>query len=373
MKNIYKSLFALGLIFSLNSCEDEQDLMFLQPEATFEILSPVSGESSVLNPDTPLNPGVSLTWSKADFGTPTEITYSVEVDKSGDNFDTPTVITSTTNNYVTITSDVLNSASVGVGLVPFSEGGLEIRIKATVGTTASNESFSDVITYLVTPYSTDLPKIYVVGNFLSSSGYGNDWTAADAVPIAASAFGKTDFEGYVYMNGTSNEFKFLPTNISFDGDYGDDGSFSGVLVQTGESNCQLNGAGYYNVKANTGEVSADNPNGLTYSTTLTNWAITGSATPLSWPSGPEGTDGQDHDMTYNQTTKKWEITINLTGGNEIKFRANNAWALNFGDDDTSDNLLNAGGGNIAVNASGTYFVELDFSNPREYSYTLTLQ
>lgn len=359
MKNIYKSLLALGLIFSLNSCEDEQDLLFLQPEATFEILSPISGEGAVLNPDTPLNPGVSLTWSKADFGTPTEITYSVEIDKSGDNFDSPTVITSTTNNYVTITSDVLNSVSVGVGLTPFSEGGLEIRIKATVGTATSNESFSNVITYLVTTYSTDLPKLAVPGNH-------QGWNPPTAPTIAASAFGETDYEGYIWLDGGH---KFLAPDSSGafnwgNTDWGDDGTFSGLLVETGESDCSAT-AGYYRVQANTTT--------LTYTETLTNWAITGSATPLSWPSGPDGTDGQDHDMTYNQTTKKWEITINLTGGNEIKFRANNAWALNFGDDDTSDDLLNEGGGNIAISASGTYFVELDFSNPREYTYTLTLQ
>ncbi|WP_445456782.1 SusE domain-containing protein [Flavobacterium sp. HNIBRBA15423] len=364
MKNIYKSLLALGLIFSLNSCEDEQDLLFLQPEATFEILSPISGEGAVLNPDTPLNPGVSLTWSEADFGTPTEITYSVEIDKSGDNFDSPTVITSTTNNYVTITSDVLNSASVGVGLTPFSEGGLEIRIKATVGTATSNESFSNVITYLVTTYSTDLPKLAVPGNH-------QGWNAPTAPLLAASEFGKTDFEGYVWLDGEfkfvaqspNGEFNFPPNGGP---DYGDDGTFSGVLVEENEVNINA-ASGYYYVKANTGEVTAANPNGLKYSIAIANWAITGAATPNGWPD-----PALDHDMTYNSSTKKWEIILPLTV-NEFKFRANNGWDLNLGGDSNGDEFMDYGGPNLNVATAGTYLIELDLSNPREYTYTLTLQ
>lgn len=353
MKNIYKSLLALGLIFSLNSCEDEQDLMFLQPEATFEILSPVSGEGAVLNPDTPLNPGVSLTWSKADFGTPTEITYSVEIDKSGDNFDTPVVITSTTNNYVTITSDVLNSASVGSGLIPFTEGGLEIRIKATVGTTASNESYSNVITYLVTPYSTDLPKLAVPGNH-------QGWNPPTAPTLAASAFGETDYEGYVWLDG-GHKFVAPDPSGAFNWgntDWGDDGTFSGVLVETGESDCVAT-AGYYRIQANTTT--------LTYSETLANWAVTGAATPNGWPD-----PAPDHDMTYDNTTKKWSVVLTLSAG-EFKFRANNAWDLNLGGDSNGDEYMDYGGPNLSVATAGTYLIELDLSNPRQYTYTLTAQ
>ena len=86
----------------------------------------------------------------------------------------------------------------------------------------------------------------------------------------------------------------------------------------------------------------------------------------------DGTDGQDVNLTYNMTTKKWEVITTLTGGQEIKFRANNAWSLNYGDTG-ADGSLNEGGDNIAISTTGSYLIELDLSNPREYTYTLTPQ
>ncbi|WP_395064925.1 SusE domain-containing protein [Flavobacterium sp.] len=372
MKNILiKSFVALAIIAGFNSCTDEQDLMFSKPEGSFKILSPNSGEGVVLDPTTLTNPGVSLTWEAKSYGSPTEITYTVQVDKSGDNFDTPINITSTTNTYATITSEVLNTKSLEAGLVPYTSSGLEIRIKSTIGTSASEEAFSDAITYIVKPYSTDLPKLYMTGNFLSNSGYGNNWTPANGVPIAASGFGQTSFEGFAYVNEASYAFLFLPTNVNFNGKYGDDGSFSGTL-QAGGSDITGTGAGYYYVKANT---AVTGPGALTYSLQQTNWAITGSATPLNWPSGPGGTAGQDQDMTYNQTTKKWQITIALTaGGNKFKFRANDDWGLNLGGDSAdADSSMDFGGPDLEVPASGLYKVELDLSHPRDYSWTATLQ
>ncbi len=367
MKNIIKSILAVALITSLTSCTDEQDLKFSQPAGSFAILSPQSGESVVLSPTTLTNPGLSLTWKAMDYGTPTEVTYKVQVDKTGDNFDTPIDLTSTTNTFASVTSEELNAKCLQAGLTPFTQGGLDVRIRSTVGTTATQEQFSSVIVYLVKPYSTDLPKIYVVGDFLNASGYGNNWTPGNAVPLSASAFGATDYEGFVNFNAASFEYKFLPTNTSFDGDFGDDGSFAGSLVQTGESNCTGTGANYYYVKANTAL--------LTYSVQPSAWAITGSATPLNWPAGPGGTAGQDQNMTYNPTTKKWEIIIALTaGGNEFKFRANDNWTLNLGKDGgDTDSSMDFGGDNLSVPAAGLYKVELNLSNPRNYSWTATLQ
>lgn len=364
MKNIVKSFLSIALVASLISCEDEQDLLFLTPEGSFEILTPSSGDEVELSPSTPLNPGLTLSWEDANYGTtPTEIRYEVEIDKTGDNFDTPLVLTSTTNTFVTINSAALNTAVLTIGLTPFSQGSIDVRIKSSVGSEGSEILYSNVINYLVTPFSTDLPKLYVIGNFLNASGYGADWSPAATLPsLASSAFGQTDFEGYVYMNVASPEFKLIPTNTSFDGDYGDDGNFAGTLAQTGDENIQLSAAGYYRIQANTST--------LTYSVQPTSWAITGSATPLGWPDNGI----QDQDMTYNLTTKKWEIIIPLTaGGNQFKFRANDAWTLNYGDDGNDGTLEFNSGSNLSVSASGTYLVELDLSNPRNYTWTATLQ
>ena len=375
MKNIIKSLMAIVMVTGIISCSDESNFAYVTPASSFAITSPTSG-SAILNALYPTNPGISLTWDAANFGTPTPIDYTVEFAKAGTDFaGTVYTATTTTKNYVSLNVEELNVASLAAGLDPFSPGELNVRIKATIGSQADLPKYSDIITYTVTPYSTDLPKIYVVGNFLNNSGYGTNWTPANAVPLAASAFGKTDFEGFVNMNEASFEYKFLPTNTSFDGDYGDDGSFSGTLVQTGESNCTGTGANYYYVKANTGVTTGTNPNGLSYTVQPASWAITGNATPLNWPAGPGGTPGQDQNLTYNTVSKKWEFIIQLTaGGNEFKFRANDNWTLNLGKDggDTDDSM-DYDGGNLTVPAAGLYKVELDLSKPRKYSWSATLQ
>jgi starch-binding outer membrane protein SusE/F len=350
MRNIVKSLLAFTLIAGFASCTDEQDLMFADNAGEFKILSPVSGEGVVLSPETPTNPGLSMTWEKMDYGTPTEVTYEVQVDKSGDNFDTPITLVQTTNTYVTITSDALNGASVASGLTPFTQGGLEVRIRSTVGTTGSEEKFSDVITYLVTPYSTDLPKLAVPGNH-------QGWNPPTAPRIASSAFGQTDYEGYMWLDGG---FKFVAPDTSGNfnwgnTDYGDDGSFAGVLTDTGEVDITAT-AGYYRVKANT--------TSLIYSVEATTWGIVGAATPGGWDNSTA--------LTYNATTKKWEGVVTLTAG-EYKFRANNAWTINLGGDSDADDSMNYDGPNLSVAAAGTYNVVLDLSNPRKYTSSVTLQ
>lgn len=350
MKNIVKSFLSIALVASLISCEDEQDLLFLTPEGSFEILTPTSGDEVTLNATTPLNPGLTMSWEDAKYGTtPTEITYEVEIDKTGDEFDNPLVLTSTTNTYVTITSDVLNSAVVTVGLTPFSQGSIDIRVKASVGAQSSEVQYSNVINYLVTPYSTELPKLAVPGNH-------QGWNPPTAPRIASSAFGETDYEGYVWLDGG---FKFVAPDASGNfnwgnTDYGDDGSFSGVLVETGESDCTAT-AGYYRVRAN--------PTAGTWSADPVSWGIIGAATPTGW--------GSDTDLTYNPTTKKLELaSIALVPG-AFKFRGNNAWSNGF-DLGTvnADGYLVDGGDLTFDGPAGNYKVILDLSNPRRYTYEL---
>jgi hypothetical protein len=58
---------------------------------------------------------------------------------------------------------------------------------------------------------------------------------------------------------------------------------------------------------------------------------------------------------------------------EFKFRANDAWSINFGGDPDEDGSMNYDGPNLSVGAAGTYNVVLDLSDPRQYAYSVTLQ
>lgn len=347
MKNTFKFLFAFIAFAGLMSCEDEENFQILNPVGDFSILTPDAGTNVILDPNLQTNPAITLTWSPANYGTPTEIQYVVELAIAGTEFASPVVGATTTGTNVTWNVLELNGAAVAAGLTPFSEGGLDIRVKATAGTTGSLEQVSNTVTVFLTTFSTDLPKIAVPGNH-------QGWNPPTAPKLASSAFGETDYEGFVWLDG---EYKFLAPDASgaFDWgntDYGDDGSFSGILVEQDESNCQA-GAGYYLVKANT--------TALTYSTVQTNWSIIGAATPGGWDAGTA--------LTYNAETKLWEGTMALSAG-EFKFRANDAWTINYGGDPAA---MSQDGGNLSVDAGGTYLVKLDFTNPRLYTYELIAQ
>jgi len=88
-----------------------------------------------------------------------------------------------------------------------------------------------------------------------------------------------------------------------------------------------------------------------------NWGIIGSATEYAWDNSTA--------MVYNPMTGKYSISVYLNSG-EFKFRLDNSWAVNYGDD--GNNLsLESGGANITVSA-GNYTIVLDIDN---LSYTIT--
>ncbi len=363
MKKILKlSTLALLLIAGV-SCENDDQKM-ASPSGGPELLTPLDGSSYVLDPAAGTNEVTTLVWNHADYSVQTEVNYDVEVALAGTDFATTVAGGSTTNRFVVWSHEALNTVALEAGLTPYTEGDLEVRIKSSLGSNAEMVAYSNIITITITPYTTDLPKIAVPGNH-------QGWSPPTAPLMASSGFGQTNFEGYISLDG---EFKFLRPKadgtFDWDGDsadWGDDGTFSGVLLNTGETNCTAT-AGYYWVKANTAT--------LTYSITpITTWGIIGSATPGGWDSSTP--------MTYNPTTKKWSIVVTLVDG-EYKFRSNNIWnagsvQYNLGGfqadkvgDDYAGESMSYGGANLVVTA-GTYLVELDLSNPRAYTYTLTPQ
>ena len=92
----------------------------------------------------------------------------------------------------------------------------------------------------------------------------------------------------------------------------------------------------------------------------TDWGLIGDATPDGWDA--------DQDMTYDKTTREWSITLDLVAG-DIKFRANDAWDLDYGDNE-GDLKLDKGGSNIAIAADGNYTIVMKLEEaPYKYSVT----
>lgn len=350
MNKIYKILFLSVFVITLSSCDNEDmEQLTVSPKGSGEITAPESGFSLVLNPlETQTNTAFTLTWNPADYDIPTEITYNVEFGKAGTDFEIPILAGSTINNYLSWNLMEFNGAVSSAGLLPFVEGGLDVRVTSTVGTLGSTPQVFEKITGFVTPFTTDLPKISVPGNH-------QGWDPDTAPLLASSGFGLTDYEGYVWLDG---DYKFTAPNeqgnFTWDVNWGDDGSYTGVLLENSDDNCVADPVGYYFVVADTGE--------LTYNITSVNWGVIGDATPTGWDS--------DTDLAYDSETQTLSVDIDLIPG-PLKFRGNDEWgAFDLGTVD-DDGYLQGGGDLTFDGNAGNYHVVLDLSNPREYTYSIT--
>ena len=177
-------------------------------------------------------------------------------------------------------------------------------------------------------YTVGKPVLYMAGD-------ANGWATNDYL---AGEDG-VHFTGFMYLN--QNGFKFC-TQPEWKGtNYGADfntAADAANITMTEE-------AGYY-------KVDVDLESKSYVLTPITTIGIIGSASPNGWDS--------DVDMTYvpyNAETKAlgyWEAKDITLASGEIKFRANDDWAINWGGD---VNALTQGGDNISVDA-GTYDIKL---------------
>lgn len=177
-------------------------------------------------------------------------------------------------------------------------------------------------------YTVGKPVLYMAGD-------ANGWATNDYL---AGEDG-VHFTGFMYLN--QNGFKFCTQPEGKGTNYGADfntAADAANITMTEE-------AGYY-------KVDVDLESKSYVLTPITTIGIIGSASPNGWDS--------DVDMTYvpyNAETKAlgyWEAKDITLASGEIKFRANDDWAINWGGD---VNALTQGGGNISVDA-GTYDIKL---------------
>jgi hypothetical protein len=100
-------------------------------------------------------------------------------------------------------------------------------------------------------------------------------------------------------------------------------------------------------------------NNNTYIMERRSWGIIGDATPGGWDS--------DVDFTWNPETQALEVYVDLTAG-AIKFRSNDDWTVNLGDN-LYDGILEYGGDNINIAKNGSYLVRLFLDKP-DYTYEI---
>ncbi len=346
MKKIIIILLAFGIAFS--SCiykNEEGDPVIGVYKAP--VMDDVSG-NYVLTEEKANEIFKTFNWTAADYGFPSATNYAVQIDFKGKNFATPIDLVVTTANTASITVGALNQKLLAMGAKTNVPSEIEIRILAKVSdyvqTLPSNVPVMKILPYKVVII---YPSLYLPGNYQAASGYGGDWSPDKAQQIY-SVKQNNKYEGYVNMVGNGIMFKFTD-EPNWDLNWGDDG-FNGTLDKNGKD-IPVDAAGYYRMKA---DITA-----LTYSVLKTDWGLIGDATPGGWDS--------DTNMTYDTVSRTWKVTLALKVG-KIKFRANDSWDLNYGDNDF-DGSLEEGGKDIPIDVAGNYTVTLNLE-VAGYAYEL---
>jgi hypothetical protein len=338
------SLLGLAALMALASCEKDE-IQTIAAIGNQPVLS-VSKPTLVLTNEDADKEAVQFSWTPVDYGYQSVINYTIQIDKKGNNFEKPAEIAGGSLLKKSLTTAEINALLINkLKLNAGQVADIEARVVSSLGTLApSMNSTSAVADMSVTPYFVVIvyPTIYVPG---SHQGW-----APDKAPKLVSIPDNKIYEGYVYFPDASNEFKFTNGPNWDEGDYGSAGPGK---LGTGDNLKQV-GAGYYLVKADL--------NTLTWSSMKTIWGVIGSATKGGWDA--------DQDMTFDPKDGLWKAELVLSEG-DIKFRANDDWALAYGDgnaDGIPDMMDN---NNIKVEAAGTYLVSLNLSNAGNFTYSLT--
>jgi hypothetical protein len=188
------------------------------------------------------------------------------------------------------------------------------------------------------------PQLELPGSY---QGWAPD--NAETVYVVASTGSNNQYEGYGWLEGGA-KFKFTQGG-TWDVNWGDTGA--DFTLDAGGTDIEVAETGFYRF---TVDLDA-----LTYTMTKTDWGIIGDATAGGWDS--------DQNMTYDVTERAWVITTDLIGGT-FKFRANDDWALNYGDTG-ADALLDRDGDNISIPSAGNYLIKLYLDKP-DYTYSIEI-
>ena len=317
---------------------------------TYPVTAPVitsvaNGDAFVLSIDNNDMDAVTVTWEDpiANSTLNVNIDYVLEFATPNTSFAMPLEGGNVRNmTSLTLTNAQLNAVAIQSGIPVDTAGDIELRVKSTIEDSASGsilERISDSITVNVKTYLTVLDLSTTWGIVGSAA---NNWGATPDLPLYT-----TDVDGILvaYVNLTAGEWKFRENN-----------DWSSNLGS---------GAAADDVASNGGNFSTD-AGSFKITLNLNNNKFTKEAFSLGIVGGAYNDWGATPDfmLEYDPFSDVFRGMVTLING-EMKFRMNNDWGTNWGDNG-NDGTLDAGGANIVVTA-GTYFATVDMN---DLTYTL---
>ncbi|MFK5959255.1 MAG: SusF/SusE family outer membrane protein [Lutibacter sp.] len=333
MKYIYKIVLLSFIIIGITSCDENENFEILAPQGGIAINSPIDGSSIALNDTNDGNTALTVSWTAATIEG-TGATYMVEAALLGTDFAAPAEIGTTDATSISLTVKELNTLAIDVlGIDAETEAGIEIRV-------SSGGEVSQTIAVLLTPYKVEFTEFYLVGSLTG-------WDPTTSLPMTKTAF--NEFEITINL-ADGDEFKFLPTNIDWTGDFGEDPNNAGTLIEDGEQNLAGYTAGKYKVKVNL--------NTFTYSVEEilfpTSLYLVGSI--VGWDNTAA--------LEFNNTAENvFTLVVNLPAGAEFKFLPTlGSWDGDWGNDpNNSGSLIQTDESNVSGYDAGDYLITVDYN------------
>lgn len=328
------------------SCSDESLGPVLQEDA---IVAPVFDNPATSSPKifTEANLGEVyevFKWKRTDYGIKLSTNYILEIDDNAD-FSSPKTLGTSVTDQLSVSIEAINNAMLALGLPPFEESTVNLRIQSSINGVVSNPLFSAPIVRAATTFqSSECGSFCTVGIIgdATKGGWDND---TDLRLADAAKVDKETWTATVYLEG-GKKVKFRASD-SWDTNWGA-AAFPDGTGTPGGADIPVTNSGYYKVTFNS-ETGAYTFTALTTPTFAT-IGIIGNGTPGGWDN--------DTDLTKDPgDAHVWTGTVTLTDG-EAKFRADNDWANNWGAATYPSGFAIGNGPNIPVKA-GTYFVRLN--------------
>ncbi len=334
-----------------------QELEKVQMVDLSEVVAPVL--DAVANIEvTPENMGdeVTFTWSAADYGTPTQISYALEVAKpAGDKVELQAGIADT---ELTLGYEYLNEKILyGLELEPDVLTDVEFFVSAQVGTTPKVYSEAVAAKVKVSEAERTYPMVYVIGDF-------NGWKDETMQKLFDFAVEDQEYSGLIgFGEKAANGFKVKGTASGWDDscNWGLDGDAPApdaeatlipLISSGGSKDIKAYSKKFYNFTLIKGTPA------LKMNFGFDEIGIIGDATPGGWAT--------DTKMSFDVVKQRFWVDITLVDG-PIKFRADEDWALNWGQ---KDGVMTQGNADIPVTA-GNYRVYLNLNNPEAPTYSLS--
>lgn len=191
MKNLIYGVFALLFIAAITSCEDELPTATLTSDVVANELQSIPGSNFVLMMEDAAEDFETFEWTATDYGFDASVTYTVQIDVEGNNFESPFELGSVQVLSSTFTVAKINESLLALGLAPESQADVEIRVVSTVNSNVE-PVYSNSQTITVTPYATSFPPIWGMGGALKGWGPWPD----NAVEWQSSEFKKYETIAY---------------------------------------------------------------------------------------------------------------------------------------------------------------------------------